>query len=1019
MLSSLDKKDSEISQKIASINKIFSIKKNKLWQSDSLTITTSGIHIQYACMIPFIYFEDDISIISQLQKENIISPTYILTETLLKQSSNSEFVIFDIPFTYLTNNNTSQKDKSNEESKISDMPTQLLNSQPLQHGPLPKKIATQLLEDMIHDFCIPEMNYQFSLDKEGLKVDFLDEKSIPKKTHYLNLLLQSADLSHLNIEQDFLDLYIKANKEKFKDLKITPLDKLEMIFSKYKLIPAKSDDVTQAHRYAVYHYTHSAVIHSFNNFLRGDIKYLTEISSKKGSTSDYFQSLVFYTLSTIFIVSDYLKKCPLEKDILNQKIKEEKTYRIQFHSVNEAKTVNIIKALEQATVEKTNCFLVKESSLISTSSDNILLSISKMDVINYKSTIKCIVMMFSEEHIRRIDLLSYFSEELEVLQLPSDIQYTLLGEEKNNGPFIFLDAKRVSPLNTDKNDTYVLQHALRYVSNIVKNEFKDSKPDDEDHQLSVSGYNVVQRPNHGLAHAARQAKLINEVLNYILNYSDKKTYALCKTLKENEASLYLIQIAALFLSVGRENEKSGHEDMSGYIKSRAASKKYFEDYIQQYYRNIFLVDPDLLKIYDYCRDVIEYLGSPDYLQKLGLQYKKFNNSNDLLHLIIYHVLTTSHLLETPRCLPLHIGKEILNQRLFDDIGGIILSNIHSKKALLNLWDVALSFIGVLGDRIIGNKTYQPHLFIPASTDPSIVEKMLELIKPQQVIFPLKSTKEFQDKENNEKYNEIIFYLYYYIFKNSKYPMRQTRAFLEENMIHLLDFASQHYKKLGETDKRVLDIYPFVSAIQQKTLKKIHGLIKKLWINENDFKNPNQFFVENKCVIILDKFSIKLQYNTKQIQFYIGDLGLKNPEELKSLNSLEMGVDVSSDLKNALLKQILLHEQKVIIHQLLNPYYKTLIKLACIEELNHKNHNLQLFVEYLYHLLHMKIDNYEKITSKMDNIFYVCLVEGVRCKAGIYSPTKYQNSLNIFTLSNTSHDDSKGADTQLVKKFKIG
>lgn len=995
----------ELDQKIAAINSAFAIKMMKLWESDSLTVTKEGIHIQYQSAIPSLHFDDTLSIISKLQKENIISPTFQLTKQSLHDSSNKEFVQFDIPLVYLTkikpqydNNNpvampistpkelgvieiATPKDALPEKSKEIEIEKKhlILNPELFKQGPLPKKIATQLLEEMIHDLSIPGARYQFDINNEGLSLILLDNNGAAKKIHYLNLLLQSADLTHLRLEQDFLDLYTKAHKEKFNGLGVTPIGKMEEMFTERKLSPLdKKDEITEAHRYAIYHYTSSALTHHFNSFLRGNTQFLAKIAKREGVSSEYFQNLAFYTLSTLCIVTDYLAKCPIETDIAREKVATETLYRIQIHAIDEAKTVSIIKAIEQGKADQNNRFLIQEPSLMSTSADDISLA-TKVDVIDEKSSNKIVAIRFSDEYKKRIDSLSPYQGEKEVLLPPSDIQYTILRNEKNDGPFIFLDAKTVSPLDTEKNNAYILQHALRHVAHIVKKEFKDSKPWDIDHHLALSGYPVIQKPNHGLAHSGRQAKMIEDELDYFLKHGNKKTKELCEILKNNEMAINLIQIAALFLSVGRENEKSGEEDMKGYIKSRAAAKKYFEDYIQQYYANTLLADADLLKIYHYCRDIIQYLGSPEHLHNLGRQYQKSSNPDDLLHLIIYHLLTTAHLLETPRCLPLKVGQEILNQRLFDEIGGIILLNKSAAKDLFKLWELSIYRISQLGDRILGRRNYQPEIFTAASTSPSYLEKALELAVQKESIYSLTSTKKPDDKESQKKCNEAIFHLFYYLFKKSEDSTRQIEFFIEKDRIHLLDSAYQYFQTADKIKQDEPEVNRFMEAVQTAALKQIQHLIEQLPIPENVFADSDNFFIRNNCSITLDEPFVKYSINNScYFQFYLGALESKYQEELRKVIADKTPLEsYSADLKKALLKQMLLQEQSTIAGELINDYYKILLKWVCTEKLKPSDSNLRLFVEYLHQLLNFQIDNYDEITKKINNPFYLQFIDTIR------------------------------------------
>jgi hypothetical protein len=851
-----------------------------------------------------------------------------------------------------------------------DTPALLSRKQLLTPGPLPKNITAQVLEDIVNDICSPGAAYCFLMSREGLTITVLNPENPVPKIHYLNLLMQSVNLTHINIKKDFLDLYIEKNKTAFKCLSLDSLDTIDALFAERKLPPLDNKNITTAHRYAVYHYTDSALNHHFNDFLRGDLEYFHQVSDEHEEDSPYYQALAFYTFSTILIVSDYLSKSPLETEKKLHKITTEKGYRIEIHD-KKAINTTVLDGVLKAEESKTNAFIINQSYFTSISMKHLNLAIDNIPLIESTKD-KVVAIEFDDEYKRKIDLLSKYPEETEILLPPTDVLYTVL---LKTGSFYILNAKTITPLSTESQNTYILKHALRHVWGIVKQEFKDSKRGDLDHQLKLfSVLPVIQRPNHGLAHATRQCALVTDSLDYCIQHGIEKIQLECSILKLNQNAILLIQIAALFLSAGRENEKSQDEDPEGYKKARLTARNLFEKYIQLYYKNSLIEDEDLIKIYSMCLDVIQNLGLPEYLDNLGRQYNKTQSIDDLRHLIIFHLLTTAHLLETPRCLPLEIGKNILNQRLFAKVGGIIKSNDESKEALKNLWKKSLDQMIASGDRIIEQNEYQ-HIFQEASTSPAFCEEKILFTKQKDKIITLAPTK--QSAKTSAICEDSAFNLLYYLYRRSKGPKQQLLSIFENPLSHsLLELSYQFILKNNFDPSEKKEIHLFVHFMKNTALDIIKKQLDRGTITKNDFDNMDLFY-QKKCKLTPDEeyINYELLESAETGKFFYESLELKGPFNLDRFKETSDVSNLGTYVKERILMKICQKTQKDPIKEMLKDNYKLIIQWASIHSPFSPN-ELSLVAEYLNKLLYYKDDQYNKMKYRV-NSYHLAILNSIR------------------------------------------
>jgi hypothetical protein len=651
----------------------------------------------------------------------------------------------------------------------------------LEIGPFNKNQATITLENTLNRLASAESEYKFSFENDELVLTVLDVSTGSTEVHYLNLLLLSADLTQLEISTEFLNLYFK------KFTVDTVLD--SGVLQKFKTLEAKLTSaeakvISPSHRLAIYNYSYYAINYHFNSFLRGDIEFLSKLTTQSGQD---LQAIALFILSTVVITTNALNKLPLQLDVTEKKVVTTTTYRFQEHELKKNTHVNVLSGLEGAKLRGRDHFILNDLALQSTSYKK--LSFIKDDQrvsVSEESKNMVIAIRYHAEFNRCIAAYSCYKDENEVLLMPGQISYKVLF---NEGPFLLLDAKTTRTLVAKPDDNYMLQHALRSVAKIVYKEFKHSSKTDVDHALIMPGKPVLQRPNHGLAHAARQAKHIKDVLEFLLRHgNDEQAHKLLIKFANNKQYSDLIRVAAMFLAVGRENEKSPNEDENEYLRARWSSRSQFEHYIVQYYHSDLVADVELTKIYNFCRAVIQNLGSLSYLTEIESQPGTVEDR--MLHKIIYHLLTTAHLLETPRFITFEESTPIINMRIFASKGGLIdEADVFAKRDFIALRELACDRIKQMGDRLIGKQNYAPE-FVDISLSPAKCECILSLTSETPLLLLDRSVVKADAIES--RLNETAFQLLYFLFYQSKNRLEQFGYFTKTGS-RLLNASLQYLK----------------------------------------------------------------------------------------------------------------------------------------------------------------------------------------------------------------------------------
>lgn len=127
---------------------------------------------------------------------------------------------------------------------------------------------------------------------------------------------------------------------------------------------------------------------------------------------------------------------------------------------------------------------------------------------------------------------------------------------------------------------------------------------------------TIQRPNHGLAHSMRVAQLVPVVANFLHTHTKEATFDL------TPKQIQLLQIAALFSVVGRENEMGFSENQEKYSHFRLNSAIAFEQFI----RTAFNLTEAEIRHYT---NIVHKMGSPNE-QSAEFKILDFSHKLDLL-----------------------------------------------------------------------------------------------------------------------------------------------------------------------------------------------------------------------------------------------------------------------------------------------------------------------------------------------------------------------------------------------------
>ncbi len=129
-------------------------------------------------------------------------------------------------------------------------------------------------------------------------------------------------------------------------------------------------------------------------------------------------------------------------------------------------------------------------------------------------------------------------------------------------------------------------------------------------------FGTIQRPNHGLAHSMRVAQLVPVVANFLNAHAEDTSFTL--TPKQTQ----LLQIAALFSVVGRENDAGFGDNPEKYMKYRLKSAEAFEQFARA---TLNLSEAEL----QYYKHIVHKMGSPNE-QSPEFKILNFAHKLDLL-----------------------------------------------------------------------------------------------------------------------------------------------------------------------------------------------------------------------------------------------------------------------------------------------------------------------------------------------------------------------------------------------------
>ncbi len=359
----------------------------------------------------------------------------------------------------------------------------------------------------------------------------------------------------------------------------------------------------------------------------------------------------------------------------------------------------------------------------------------------------------------------------------------------------------------------------------------------------------VHRSNHGFAHACRQAFNIDEIENFLEKHGKDEVKTAVKSIKSDLNKHDILKIAALFCSVGRENESSFFNDPSEYSKMRARSSERFKKYFTEVYLPLWEDDSkrtirdgallqqrknDLQAFANECSNFILHLGNPNFL--ITLQNKKMNfeyiinacsiciqNSGELekykkslqilaniytkgilnlqnlvvalqnelnktnLHLTIYHSLNTAHFLDTPRCYPQTTYKQKLKQTLFEGSASLCREEEAAVNDFDNLWQSSCERIIKTGDRLFGAEKYQ----LLEEYAPRFVQANQNPSQCEMMLdFFNVAERDIvlmtpQEYKYADELNQTAFQCLTYFLKNSKDYDEQLKAFLSDKDLSLM------------------------------------------------------------------------------------------------------------------------------------------------------------------------------------------------------------------------------------------
>ena len=181
--------------------------------------------------------------------------------------------------------------------------------------------------------------------------------------------------------------------------------------------------------------------------------------------------------------------------------------------------------------------------------------------------------------------------------------------------------------------------ALRYANrHYLTTQYKDA-PD------AIRGNNtVLVRPNHGVAHTHRVMSNIQTVKQYFANYaSDADFRDFCNHMSEQDVQL--LKMATAFRVTGRESEIGFNDNPELYLQYRRRSAEHLEDFINTTNPMPELQGTKRELIVARLKEVVQYMGDPNYPEKNTGATAKERAVRNYLH----RILSMSHDLDLARC----------------------------------------------------------------------------------------------------------------------------------------------------------------------------------------------------------------------------------------------------------------------------------------------------------------------------------------------------------------------------------
>lgn len=711
-------------------------------------------------------------------------------------------------------------------------------------GPYQKGAGSGFVEEMMRDLMNPALNCRFKYLNNSVTLTVEDKKTGEfKPPYYLVPLLQSADLPFVHIDKAFLDFFVaRCNqfkkvlfdkpdtfKERYKEARERFEEDFKQTIKKQladaaeeseRLAKEKSEESKEkkppppfiwepellpsneelfAFEYAITAYTTNALTARFNTVLRdGDIRFASQLDEET------LQEHMFYLFGATLLYAVFEAKIPNTEEVTS--------FRIEHHIREFAKTLPLVQAANLAAEHNTNTVILRVPYLTSTSQNRmeIITAIDKNKepkIITNEETDQFFVFQFRVRK-KLIKHLSEYKGEEEILLPPSGIKFT--SQTVLDGPVVIWKGEVANPLEAENQISYPLHHAMQYVlDQFYSHPFKDADIYSDDYQIKYSDGSVIYKPNHGLAHAIRQARNVEDTLNYLSTFAKAEYKQVCDMVLENPQLFEITQIAMLFYSCGRENER--RDDSYDLARSKA-SERFFEYMKKFYIPHLKSKNVHVKKFIEICAFILNYLDDPRLMHPISksdfdgasLIAEAFGiklSHEDMQSLFtMCHVLVTSHNLDIPRH-PVDdtTPQEITRNKLL--AYGILKPDLDEKefnKATEQLWANCILRIKQTGDRLYETGKKDPikyaSLFHTASLNP---RRCAELVGLNRTRNPIVLCPQEELTVRDEAGLKFIYYLLDRLIQYPDKIMVQFEHFLKKDSKYFwlftggIQFLAQH------------------------------------------------------------------------------------------------------------------------------------------------------------------------------------------------------------------------------------